>query len=78
MPPNGLNVTIHFLGAEGTFKKWAEIDGCTDQPMMRDGCNFYTQCMGGVEVGLCTVEGGSHSTGDAVKGWNFLMKFSLP
>ncbi|HKU38595.1 MAG TPA: PHB depolymerase family esterase, partial [Polyangiales bacterium] len=24
-PPNGLNVTIHFLGAEGTFKKWSEI-----------------------------------------------------
>ncbi|MET0283657.1 MAG: PHB depolymerase family esterase, partial [Polyangiales bacterium] len=38
---------IHFLGAEGTFKKWAEIDGCKGQPISgANGCQTYSQCEG--------------------------------
>jgi len=70
---------IHFLGAVGTFQKWAEIDGCTGEPVAgMGGCKTYTQCQGGAEVTLCTAQGGSHVTGDAKVGWPMLKKFTLP
>ena len=49
MPPNGLQVTIHFLGAQGTFQKWAQLDGCTGSPSASDsnGCSTYSQCKAG-------------------------------
>jgi polyhydroxybutyrate depolymerase len=79
-PPNGLNVTIHFLGAVGTFQKWAALDGCTGSPSASDinGCQTYSQCQGGVEVTLCTTQGGGHTTGNATLGWNVLKRFTLP
>jgi poly(3-hydroxybutyrate) depolymerase len=78
-PPNGLNVTIHFLGAQNTFKKWAELDGCTDTPKdSGDGCATYSQCKDGVEVTLCTKQGGSHEPGDPKRGWETLKKYTLP
>jgi polyhydroxybutyrate depolymerase len=79
-PPNGLNVTIHFLGAVGTFQKWAGLDGCTGSPSATDsnGCQTYSQCQAGVEVTLCTTQGGSHTTGSATIGWNTLKRFALP
>jgi poly(3-hydroxybutyrate) depolymerase len=70
---------IHFLGAQGTFKKWAEIDGCTGEPTAGSGgCKTYTQCKDGVEVTLCTAQGGGHVTGDAKVAWPMLKKFTLP
>jgi polyhydroxybutyrate depolymerase len=78
-PPNGLNVTIHFLGAQNTFKRWAELDGCTDTPKdSGGGCATYSQCKEGVEVTLCTKQGGSHEPGDAKRGWETLKKYTLP
>jgi polyhydroxybutyrate depolymerase len=79
-PPNGLNVTIHFLGAVGTFQKWASLDGCTGSPSPTDlnGCQTYSQCQAGVEVTLCTTQGGGHVTGNATIGWNTLKRFALP
>jgi polyhydroxybutyrate depolymerase len=78
-PPNGLAVTNHFLGAAGTFKRWAELDGCTDTPMDKGGgCQTYSQCMGGVEVTSCVVQGGGHDPGDANVAWETLKRFSLP
>jgi polyhydroxybutyrate depolymerase len=69
---------IHFLGAEGTFKKWAELNGCTDTPSAGEGgCQVYKQCKDGVEVQLCTKQGGGHDTGDAPTGWKFLSRFQL-
>ena len=40
----GMPVT--FLGAVGTFQKWAQIDGCTGSPSAADanGCQFYATC----------------------------------
>jgi polyhydroxybutyrate depolymerase len=79
-PPNGLNVTIHFLGAQGTFQKWAQLDGCTGSPSAEDsnGCSTYSQCQAGVEVTLCTTQGGSHSLGNPNIGWPMLKKHPIP
>jgi polyhydroxybutyrate depolymerase len=49
---------IYFLGAENTFKKWSEINGCSDLPKASyvDGkytCKTYSECKEGVEVTLC-------------------------
>jgi polyhydroxybutyrate depolymerase len=79
MPPNGLNVTIHLLGAEGTFKKWSELNGCTGSPMdAGGGCQTYTQCKEATEVTLCTTKGGGHDPGDANLGWTMLKKHPMP
>jgi polyhydroxybutyrate depolymerase len=70
---------IHFLGAVGTFKKWAEVDGCTGEPSAGSGgCQTYTQCKDGVQVTLCTAQGGGHVTGDAKVAWPMLKKYTLP
>jgi polyhydroxybutyrate depolymerase len=79
MPPNGLNITIHFLGAEATFKKWSELDGCMGTPMdTGNACQTYSQCQEGTEVTLCTKQSGSHDPGDAKQGWAFLKKHPMP
>jgi polyhydroxybutyrate depolymerase len=78
-PPNGLGVENNFLGAEGTFAKWAELDGCTGMPAVAaNGCNTYTTCNAGVEVALCTKQGGGHDAPDSKVAWDFLKRFTLP
>ncbi len=79
-PPNGLNVTIHFLGAKATFEKWAQLDGCTGSPSAADtnGCSTYSQCKDGVEVSLCSKQGGSHEPGNAQVGWAMMKKHPMP
>ena len=70
---------IHFLGAQGTFKRWSELDMCTGDPEMgTGGCSTYKQCAAGVEVTLCIKQGGGHETGDPSVAWPELKKFSLP
>jgi polyhydroxybutyrate depolymerase len=73
----GMPVT--FLGAKGTFQKWAELDQCTGTPSAPDseGCETYTRCQGGVEVVLCTKPGGQQ-WGDAAYAWPLLKKHPLP
>jgi polyhydroxybutyrate depolymerase len=80
MPPNGLGVTIHFLGAQGTFQKWAQLDGCTGSPSTPDsnGCSTYLQCKDGVEATLCTKQGGSHDPGNPQLGWAMLKSHPMP
>jgi polyhydroxybutyrate depolymerase len=76
--PNGFVGKHTFLGAVGTFKKWAEVDGCTGEPMMESGgCQTYKQCKDGVEVTLCTV-GGGHTWPDPERSWETLSRFTLP
>jgi polyhydroxybutyrate depolymerase len=78
-PPNGLPVTNHFLGAVGTFTKWAQLDGCTDMPADKGGgCQTYNQCKDGVEVTLCTKPQGGHETGDPNVAWDTIKRFTLP
>lgn len=78
-PPNGLNVTIHFQGAESTFEKWSQLNECTGAPVDgASGCRTYTQCKEGTEVTLCTKQGGGHDPGDAEQGWAFMEKHAMP
>jgi polyhydroxybutyrate depolymerase len=84
-PPNGLNLTITFLGAVGTFQKWAQLDQCTGSPANNsslgtsDGtCQTYSQCAAGVDVTLCTKQGGSHDQGYGDVAWPMLKNYTLP
>lgn len=72
---------IHIMGAERTFQKFAELDGCIGEPVADiagAGCRTYTQCNEGVEVTLCAKQGGGHEQGDADIGWPMLKKHKLP
>lgn len=74
----GSSGRVTFLGAQGSFERWAGIDGCTE-PTTADGdCTYYKQCSAGVEVGLCVKQGGTHAPGDPNVGWAFLSQFTLP
>jgi polyhydroxybutyrate depolymerase len=78
-PPNGLPITVDFLGAEANFTKWSQLDGCTGEPAMgSNGCRTYSQCQAGAEVTLCTTQGGSHDYGDPEIAWEMLKKHPLP
>ncbi|HET7540500.1 MAG TPA: PHB depolymerase family esterase [Polyangiaceae bacterium] len=78
MAVQGMPVT--FLGAKGTFQKWAQINQCTGAASAEDanGCATYAGCPAGVEVTLCTKQGGSHEAGNAKVGWPALKKHTLP
>jgi polyhydroxybutyrate depolymerase len=73
-------MAIDFLGAKATFAKWAELNQCTGSPSAEDanGCATYSTCKDGVQVTLCTKQGGSHEYGNAAVGWPFLKKYTLP
>ena len=76
---SGFNDGLNFLGAEGTFKYWAEADGCTGSPTTnKDGCQEYSNCKDGVKVVLCTKQNGGHEQGNGSIGWPFLKQFTLP
>jgi polyhydroxybutyrate depolymerase len=76
---SGFNDGLNFLGAEGTFKFWAEKNGCTGSPTKNsNGCQEYSNCKDGTKVVLCTKQGGGHDYGDASIGWPFLKQFTLP
>ena len=70
---------VTFLGAQGTFSRWAEIDGCSGSPSTPDanGCSRYTSCRDGVEVVLCTKQGGGDDPGDPAIAWPVLMRHTL-
>jgi polyhydroxybutyrate depolymerase len=74
----GMPVT--FLGAQATFQKWASIDQCVGSPSTpdSDGCSTYSNCQGGVEVVLCTNQGGGQAQGDASIAWPVLKAHPLP
>jgi len=71
---------ITFLGAKASFKKWADLDKCTGSPSTEDanGCSTYSTCADGVQVTLCTKQGGGHDYGNATVGWPILKKYTLP
>jgi len=71
---------ITFLGAKATFAKWAELNQCTGSASAEDaqGCASYSSCKDGVDVVLCTKQGGSHEAGNAKVAWPLLKKHTLP
>ena len=78
MAVQGMPIT--FLGAKGTFQKWAAINQCTGAASAEDanGCATYAGCPAGIEVTLCTKQGGTHEAGNAKVGWPALKKHTLP
>ncbi len=70
---------LTFLGAQGTFEKWAEIDGCVGSPSPEDanGCASYSDCSDGAEVVLCTQQGGREEPGDPAVAWPVLARHTL-
>lgn len=74
----GMPVT--FLGAQATFQKWGQIDQCTGSPSAADsnGCSTYSNCLGAVEVALCTKQGGGLKVGNAGVAWPVLKQHPLP
>jgi polyhydroxybutyrate depolymerase len=75
----GLIVSFTGLGAQATFKKWAELDQCTGAPSAEDsnGCSTYSTCASGVQVTLCSKKNGGHEAGNANVSWPILKKFAL-
>ena len=73
-------MALDFLGAVGTFQKWASLDGCTGNPGAADSnnCQTYSQCGGGVQVTLCTDNNGGHEPANANIVWPMLKKYTLP
>jgi len=74
----GMPVT--FLGAKGTFEKWAAMNKCSGAASAEDaqGCSRYSSCQDGVDVVLCTKQGGGHEAGNASIAWPILKKHTLP
>lgn len=81
-PPNGLPIVVTFLGAVKTFQTFAQLDQCTGSPTndsaLGAGCQTYSQCAAGVQVTLCSKQGGGHDVADPGIAWNVLKKYSLP
>jgi polyhydroxybutyrate depolymerase len=73
-------MAIDFLGAVGTFQKWASVDGCTGSPSAADanGCQTYSQCSAGVQVTLCTDSNGGHEAANVSVVWPMLRTYTLP
>jgi polyhydroxybutyrate depolymerase len=71
------NMSITFLGAKRTFDTWRQLDGCTGSPSIEDNsCSRYKNCQGGVEVVLCSKQGGKEEPGDATIAWPTLKRFT--
>ncbi|HET9956302.1 MAG TPA: PHB depolymerase family esterase [Polyangiaceae bacterium] len=71
---------ITFLGAKATFEKWSQLNQCTGSPSAEDGkgCSTYSTCKDGVQVTLCTKQGGGHEAGNASVAWPILKKYTMP
>ena len=57
--------SVFFTGAEDNWSTWAELNGCTSDPVetWRSGDSYarsYEDCEGGSEVSLVTITGGGH------------------
>ncbi len=72
-------MTVTLLGAEETFRTWAQIDGCDGAPSPQDGdgCSAYSGCRDGAEVILCTEQGSRDEPRDARLAWPVLQRHSL-
>jgi polyhydroxybutyrate depolymerase len=70
---------LTFLGAKGTFDRWAKIDGCSGGPSLEDshGCSRYATCQAGAEVVLCTKQGGADDPVDGAVAWPILKRHVL-
>lgn len=73
-------MAITFLGAQDTFDQWSSMNGCTGTPSAEDsnGCKTVDGCSDGVQVTLCTRQGGGHDAGNPDIAWPILREYTLP
>jgi len=65
-----------FIGAKRTLEELVKINHCSGAPVnIGSGCEMYTQCDAGVNVGLSSVDFCGHLTGDPKQSWEFLSRF---
>jgi polyhydroxybutyrate depolymerase len=77
-----------FASAEESFAYWAQVNGCTGtaEVTLQTGesrCVTFTRCTGGVEVTLCSLDGGhvlywNQDVDIARRAWEVFSRFSLP
>jgi polyhydroxybutyrate depolymerase len=74
------SMPVTFLGAQATFKQWAQIDGCTGSPSDPDsnGCSTYSSCAPGVVVTLCSKPNGGMEPGNPAIAWPVLKQHPMP
>jgi polyhydroxybutyrate depolymerase len=74
---SGMPITL--LGAQATFRKWAQVNQCTDSPSAEDSndCSTYSACQGGVEVLLCTKPGDGQAANNPGVSWSVLKRHTL-
>lgn len=79
-PPTAYRLDpITFLGAEGSFNRWGELNNCSAAPRsIGNNCSAFSGCDAGTEVVLCTSNFGGHSGWDANQSWEFLKNHRLP
>jgi polyhydroxybutyrate depolymerase len=67
---------LTFLGAEETFERWAEINGCSGSaaPADEHGCREFAGCNSGAVVVLCTKQGGREEPSDPSIAWPLLQR----
>lgn len=69
--------------SQESFAAWAEKNQCQGAPVADGPCETFTQCAGGVETTLCSLNGGhiiySNSNGLSIAwtAWNILSRFTL-
>jgi len=83
----GMPNTRNWPSAMTDFERWSLASGCTGTPMTTHGiCQTRTQCAGGVEVTLCSIDGGHIPYGAATSqmanipdvAWEAFARHSLP
>jgi polyhydroxybutyrate depolymerase len=77
--PTPVTNTIVFIGAQATFDKWSEFNGCTGPAQdIGNNCTQVSGCEGGTENTLCVIEGGNHEQPRANLLWPILREYTLP
>jgi polyhydroxybutyrate depolymerase len=76
---HGAGHARHVPGRAGNLQEMGGIDQCTDSPSAEDsnGCSSYLACQSGVEVILCTKQGGGQEAGNASVAWPVLRRHTL-
>jgi polyhydroxybutyrate depolymerase len=76
-----------FPGAQADFDQWSMLDGCTGPTAVSHGiCTTNSNCSGGVEVTLCTIDSGHVPYADAAAqgaaipdvAWEAFQRVALP
>jgi polyhydroxybutyrate depolymerase len=83
----GMPLQWYFQGAKADFTQWSMLDQCMGPTTMSHGiCQTNTQCTGGADITLCSVNSGHVLYGDAANAgaavpdvaWEIFQRHTLP